>query len=120
MAPQLFRFCLVRVGALATGIVASLAEEAFAAGDGERHNHTVADLELGVAGADLDHLAHGLVTDDVALLHLGDDAVIDVQIGATDGAGRDLDDRVARIHEYSGLARSRTAYRLCRASTALS
>ena len=53
-----------RMAALATGVVAPFAEEALAAGNRERHNHTVADLKLGVIRADLDHLAHGLVTDD--------------------------------------------------------
>ena len=56
-------------------IEAALAEEAFAAGDGEGHDDAVADLELLVLGADLDDLAHGLVAEHVAAFHLRDDAV---------------------------------------------
>ena len=77
MAPQLRGLLVIGVGALAAGEEAALAEEAFAAGDGERHDHAVADLQLLVLGADLDHLAHGLVAEDVAALHRRDDAVID-------------------------------------------
>ena len=100
VAPQLGRLLVIGIGALAAGEVAALAEEAFAAGDGERHDDPVADLELLVLRADLDDLAHGLVAEDVAALHLRDDAVEDVQVGAADGAGRHLDDGVARMLDF--------------------
>lgn len=60
----------------------------------------VGNLELGVVVADLHHLAHGLVADDVAFLHFRDDAVKDVQIRAADGAGGDLDDGVTWILDF--------------------
>ena len=77
-----------------------LAEEAFAAGDREGHDDAVADLQLFVLGADLDHLAHVLMAEDVAAFHRGNDAAIDVQIGAADGAGGHLDDGVARMLDF--------------------
>ena len=46
MAPQGRRLGVVRVGALASREEALLAEEALAAGDGERHDDAVADLQL--------------------------------------------------------------------------
>jgi hypothetical protein len=58
---------------------------------------TVADLERAVARADLDDLAHRLMTDDIAAFHPWDDAVVDMEIGAANGAGGHLDDGVARM-----------------------
>jgi hypothetical protein len=37
------------------------------------------------------------VAEDVALLHARHEVVVEVQIRATDGGGRDLDDRVGRF-----------------------
>jgi hypothetical protein len=64
---------------------------------GTTHDDPVADLQLLVRGADLDHFAHELVAHDVALLHARHEAVEEVQVGAADGAGRDLDDGVAAV-----------------------
>ena len=36
----------------------------------------------------------------VAVLHRRDDAIVDVQIGTADGAGRDLDDRIPRMLDH--------------------
>jgi hypothetical protein len=88
---------LVGVAALAAGIKAALAEEAFAAGDGEGHHDTIADLKLVVVAADLDDLAHGLMAEHVAAFHAWNRSAIDMQIGATDRAGGDLDDRIAPV-----------------------
>ena len=70
----------VRVGVVARREQAAPAEEAVAAGDGERHDHAVADLQVRHRLADLDHLAHELVAEDVALLHRRDEAVVEVQV----------------------------------------
>ena len=61
------------------------------------HDDPVADLQLRVVAADLDHLAHGLVAEDVAVFHGGHEAAHQVKIRAADGAGRDLDDDVAPV-----------------------
>ena len=88
---------LVAVGALAHRPVAAPALVAFAAADGERHHHAVADLELPVFRPDLDHLTHELVAEDVAAHHAGDEAVEEVQVRAADRAGGHLHDGIARV-----------------------
>src|SRR5208283_5136536 len=100
MSPELFCGLPVRIGALAGGKITSLAEEALAAGDGEWHDNAIADLELLVFLPNLDDLANGLMAKHVAALHLRHDAVVDVQVGAADRAGRDLDDRVAAVLDF--------------------
>jgi len=85
------------IAALAQGIVAPPALVALAAGDGERHHDAVADLELAVGAADLDHLAHGLVAHHVARLHVRHEAAGEMEIRPADRAGRDLDDGVAPV-----------------------
>ena len=72
---------------------------AVAAGDRERDDDAVADLEVVHAAADLDDLAHELVPEDVALLHRRDVAVVEVQVGAADRGRRDPHDRVAVVED---------------------
>ena len=69
-----------------------------AAGDGERHHHALPLLERRL-GADLDHLAHELVAQDIARLHRRDEAVVQVEVRAADCGGRHLDDAVPRIDD---------------------
>jgi hypothetical protein len=88
---------LVAVGALADRVVAAPALFALTAHDGEGHDDAVADLEPLVFAADFDHLAHELMSEDVAMLHARNEAVEKMQIRAADRAGRHLDDRVARM-----------------------
>jgi hypothetical protein len=52
---------LVAVRALADGEIAALTLLALAANDRERHHDAVANFQLLVLGADLDHFAHALV-----------------------------------------------------------
>jgi len=59
------------------------------------HDDPVADLEVGDLGPELDHLAHVFMTKDVVAFHGRLVAVERVEVGTTDGAGRDLDDRIA-------------------------
>ena len=88
-----------RIGVVAGGVLFLAAEETAAAGDDERHHHLLPDLQAGVAAPDLDHLAHELVAQDVAVGHAGDHAVVEVQVRAADGGGGDLDDGVPRIDD---------------------
>ena len=97
MAPELRGLLRIGVRALAGGIPAVAAEEAFAAGDGEGDHHAVAHFQVLAVGANLDDLAHGLVAHHVAGVHLGDHAIVDVQVRAADGAGRDADDAVPPV-----------------------
>ena len=71
IAPQLLGHPGVRVRVLAERVQLALAAAAVAAGDRERHDDAVADLEVLDAAADLDDLAHELVAEDVALFIVG-------------------------------------------------
>ena len=97
VAKDLIGHVLVAVGALADGEIAAPALIALTADDGEGHHHTVTDLELFVRRADLHHFAHELMAHDVAVLHAGHEAVVQVQVGAADGTGRHFDDGVAGV-----------------------
>ncbi len=76
-----------------------LTEEAAAARNRERQDHTISYLELPVFLPDLHHLAHELVPQDVARLHRRDEAIEEMEIGAADGGRGDFDDGVARIQD---------------------
>ena len=89
----------VRVRVLAERVQLLLAAPAVAAGDRERHDHAVADLQVVHLRPDLDHLAHELVAQDVALLHRRDEAVVEVEVGAADRRRGDLDDGVAAVQD---------------------
>ena len=89
----------VRIRVLAERPVVVPALPAVAAGDGERDDHPIADLELLDRSSDLDHFAHELVAEDVALLHGRDEPVVEVQVRAADRGRRDSDDRVALIED---------------------
>jgi hypothetical protein len=70
-------------------------------GNREWHHDAVTDFQLAVyPRANLDHFAHRLVADHIAALHLRNDAVEDVEVGAAYGAGRHLDDGVARMLDF--------------------
>ena len=107
IAVQLLGHPGIRIRVVAQRPELLLAEVAAAAGDGERHDDAIADLEPRVVFADLDDFAHELVAEDVALLHRRDVAVVDVQVGSADRRRRDLDDGVARIEDRPDRERSR-------------
>ena len=69
MAPQLLDSFVVGIGSLAARVKAALLEKTFAASDRERNDDAVADLEVFDVGADLDHLAHGFMSENVAFFH---------------------------------------------------
>jgi hypothetical protein len=76
-----------------------LAIPAAAAGDHRADDHPVADLVAADLGADLDDLAHELMADHVAGAHEGDVAADLVQVGPTDRAEVDLEDRVLVVEQ---------------------
>ena len=92
---RLGRHLGIRVGAVAARKQPLLAEPALTAANGEGDNDPVTDLEICDLGPELDDLAHVLMTEDVAAFHGRLVAVQQVEVGAADGAGGDLDDRVA-------------------------
>ncbi len=94
----------------------ALALVALAADDRERHDDPVADLERLVVPPDLDHLSPivswPMMSPDFMP---GMNVVVEVQVRAADGAGGDLDDRVAGRPRSSDRERCRTGYPRCRA-----
>src|SRR5215204_1009866 len=68
VTPELGCLLMVRIRSFAAREISALAKEALAAGDGERHDHAVADLQFLVFGADFDYLPHRFVTENVAAL----------------------------------------------------
>ena len=97
-----------------------VAKEALAAANVERHHHAVADFELLIALPDLDHFAHELMAEDVALFHGRDVAVIEMQVGAADRGGGDLDDGVPRLLDDADREPYRPARRSARGTPKLS
>src|SRR3569623_2982909 len=79
-----------------------MAHRALAAGDGEGDHHAVAHLQLLHPAAELDDLAHELVSQDFPLLHRGDEPVVKMQVGPANGGRRDLQDRVAVVQDAGG------------------
>jgi hypothetical protein len=65
-----------------------------AARDVERDDDRVADGDLPHAGADFFDDPHRLVAEDVAVLHAGRLAAVQMQVGAADRRRRDADDRI--------------------------
>ena len=84
----------VGVGDLALGRELVLAEEAVAAGNLERNDIALADLDLLDAGADLIDNTAELVAEDVALVHLHDGTVVEMEVRAADGGAGDLEDDI--------------------------
>ncbi len=97
--PQRGRDGGVGVRVLAEGGLAFDARRARAARDGEGDDDPIPDAEVLHPRADLYHLPHELVPEHVALLHGGDEAVVEVQVGAADGGRRHADDRVALVQD---------------------
>jgi hypothetical protein len=85
------------VGAITERAQLLLAVRALAASDLERRNDTLTELEVGDIGAKAVDDAHELVAKDVALLEAHDLAMVEVKIGAADGATGDLEDNIVRL-----------------------
>src|ERR1700716_3049124 len=98
MAEHLVGDALVPVRPFADREVAALALLAFAAVDREGDDDTVTDLQgVPALRPDLDYLAHEFMAQDVAALHAGHIAVVEMQVRAADRAARHLHDGVARV-----------------------
>src|SRR3954469_15522430 len=99
MTPELLGHPGVRVRVFTERPHATHASGAAAARDGKWNDDAVADAQVLHVGADFDHLAHELVTEDIAALEARDERVVKMQIGAANGGARHLYDGVARIED---------------------
>ena len=84
------------LGGLALRLEVARAHPAVSAGDVERDDDAVADLEIPCLGPDLLDDAHRLVAEDVALVEERPEDLVEVQVGAADRGARDAHDRVVR------------------------
>jgi hypothetical protein len=71
MSPKFRRLVRIGIGPFTSGVVATLAEEAFATGDGEWDDDPVPCLEIADATADLHDFSHRLVAQHVTTSMLG-------------------------------------------------
>src|SRR5690349_5988984 len=99
MPEELLGHPCIRIRILAERIQFPLAEKAIAAGNGKRHDDTVADTDLFHSFADVDDLAHEFVSKNVPPFHRRHKAVIEVQIRAANRRRSDFDDRVALVED---------------------
>ena len=88
---------LAHLGGLALGVQAARAHPAGPAGDVERHDDPVADLQVAGLGAALHDHAHGLVAEHVTRGQEGSEHLVEVQVRAADRGRRDLDDHVVGL-----------------------
>ncbi|MNI41017.1 hypothetical protein D3C73_952560 [compost metagenome] len=97
------RLCLLRacgVRSFAQRNLTPFALPALTAGNCEGHYDAIADLEFGIAAADFNDLPHRLMAHDVPRMHAGNEAAVEMQIGAANRAAGHLDDRVAIVLDY--------------------
>src|SRR4029079_10383830 len=102
VAHHFFRDVSVGVAVLAERPQIVLAAPTFTAGDRERDNNAVADLELLHVPADFHHLAHELMAEDVAVLHGRNEAVEEMKVGSANGGRSDANDCIALV-KYPGI-----------------
>ena len=76
------------------------AKPTFPAADRERNYDPIADCKGSDSGSEFDHLAHIFVTENVATLHGRLIAVQKMEVGTADRAGRDFNNRVARMLNF--------------------
>src|ERR1044072_8456409 len=99
MTKHLLRHPRVRVRVFTKREHLLRAEETVAAGNRKGHHHAIADFQVVNLSADLDDLAHELMTHYVALLHCGNESVVHVQVGTADRGRGDFYDRVALVQD---------------------
>src|SRR5207253_682944 len=87
------------VRVIARGPQTLLTEEAVAAGDREWHHHAVASPEVVYLRSDFHDLAHELVAEDIPLHHRRNIAIVEMQVGATDGRQTVLHDAIVGIDD---------------------
>jgi hypothetical protein len=89
-----------RIGLVAIAVQALLAEMALAASDVERHQHLVADLEVGDLFAQFLDDARELMTEGHAHAAIGNHAVIKMQVGAADARPGHTNHGIPRMLDF--------------------
>jgi hypothetical protein len=87
----------IRIGSVTARIEFLLAEPTLTTADGKWNNDPITNRKVFDLGAEFDHLAHILMTENVSVFHGGLIAVEEMKIGTADRAGRDFNDCVARM-----------------------
>jgi hypothetical protein len=85
------------LGSLAAGVVPTLTEETFSAGNRKWNDDAIAYLKFFVVPSDIDDFTHCLVAKHIATFHRWDYAIEYMKVRATNGACRDLDDSITSI-----------------------
>ena len=93
----------VGIGVVAAGPEFLPAELAISAGDREGHDNAVTAPRLVTSLTDLFHDTHEFVAENVAFFHGGNEAVIEVQIRATDRGTGYFYDCVVRVKDSGSL-----------------
>src|ERR1044072_7266551 len=99
VAKRLLSHPRIRVRVLTKGKQLLLAEETTATRDRKWHHNTVAHFQISHFTTHFHNLAHELMTENIALLHRGNETIVEVQIGTADCRRRDLQDRVALVED---------------------
>src|SRR5688572_20400967 len=102
MPEHLFSHPSIRIRVLTKREHLAPARETAAASNRKCHDDSVAFAQVSDLTAGLDDFTHEFVTQDVTGFHCGDEAVIQMQIGAADGSRCDSNDRVFLI-QYLGI-----------------
>src|SRR6266700_718980 len=76
-----------------------LTEKTLATGNGKRHHDPVAGAEVRHGAANLNHLTHAFVSEDVPFVHGGNIPIVEMHIRAANSAQCDLDDGVPWIED---------------------
>lgn len=97
MAKGLISFRFVPITAFANRKIASEALLTFTTANRKGNHHTIAYCQLFVVLSDLDNFTHEFMAHDVAIFHSRHEAVVEVQVRATNGAACHLDNGVAPV-----------------------
>src|ERR1700679_3903435 len=90
----------VGIGSITARIKSLPAKPTVPAADRERNYDPIADRKVSDFGSAFDHLAHILMTENVATLHGRLIAVQKMKVGTADRTDRDFNNRVARMLNF--------------------
>ena len=89
----------VRIGIVASRPDLLLTKLAIPARDRERHDYSIAALQVRYAFSCIFDNPHELVPENVAFFHCRDEAVVQMQIRSANGRACNLDDGIVRVQD---------------------